>query len=825
MTDFYGTNQDEILHASDTDARVIGLAGDDNIIGSKSDDALFGDYLPENVLTDSQGATSFAQYGESDAWTTQGDANGATSMSQTVQTKAGTAYTVSFDLAANYGSGTVSGAVEVLWNGVVISSFDTNSATFSAHDVSFEGTGGPGELTFRSIDSTAAPTGPTINTDGPIFHYDKTVQINGQDVAVKAIAEGQTNVYQVMDGKLNVFDIETETYSAAGADATVKINAIGFNQEDDLIYGIAVGNGVDSLGNAVGKADLIMMDANGDSFRVGETPYRSWTADFDENGNLWSFHSSMDRITMIDVDNLDADGNPVSTTFKFPADLVTDQMWDVAYDANTQSFKGIVKAKNEGDAGKLYTIDISNVADGGEPEFSSQSIDATLIDGEMVSGLPAITFGALVVDGDGNLYAGGNGGDHDMNDATAQSGGIYKVETDADTGALFLSLMADAPKAYSNDGALDPRSMDPFTEVDQAASILIRAPEMVESQDASKSYDDAINGGGGQDQINGGVGEDLLIGDSRGDHLDGGSDNDAIYGGAGPDYVSNGLISVYDDAGLRYDQFGNLLPEDDDVLSGGAGSDLLDGSAGHDTLDGGSGNDQLFGGTGSDVLMGGEGEDTLSGGKQADNLSGGEGDDDLAGGTGDDWLSGDAGNDVINSGSGDDEVYGGQGNDTINASSGNDTVYGGKGNDHIKAGSGNDIVNGGSGKDYISAHTGDDIIDGGAGRDKIAMGAGADLITGGSESDTFVFRAADLDGNVNTITDLTRDSSGRDRIDLRDLDLLDGGLTEAEWINANVSSASNGDVTVDISGTQIVLIDHLDLDNGFLAVVTDSFVF
>jgi Ca2+-binding RTX toxin-like protein len=188
-------------------------------------------------------------------------------------------------------------------------------------------------------------------------------------------------------------------------------------------------------------------------------------------------------------------------------------------------------------------------------------------------------------------------------------------------------------------------------------------------------------------------------------------------------------------------------------------------------------------------------------------------------------LSGDAGNDVINSGSGDDEVYGGQGNDTINASSGNDTVYGGKGNDHIKAGSGNDIVNGGSGKDYISAHTGDDIIDGGAGRDKIAMGAGADLITGGSESDTFVFRAADLDGNVNTITDLTRDSSGRDRLDLRDLDLLDGGLTEAEWINANVSSASNGDVTVDISGTQIVLIDHLDLDNGFLAVVTDSFVF
>lgn len=823
MPDFVGTNRTETLEGSNTADLIIGLAGDDVVAGSDGADVIYGDYLSGNLLTDTTDATSFAQYGKNGAWDVSTGPDGETSMTQTVQTEAGTNYTVSFGLAANYGAGTVSGAVQVLWNGVVIDSFDTNSGVFSGHDVTFEGTGGPGALTFRSIESDVS-SGPVIDTSGPVFHYDKTMSIDGQEVTVKAIAEGQTNIYQVLNGELNIFDVETGQYVTAGAAATAGINAIGFNAEDDLLYGVAVGTGVDSLGNAVSKSDLMMIDADGNNYRIGETPYASWTADFDDKGNLWAFHSSMDRITMIDVDQFDANGNPLTVTFKFPKDMITDTMWDVAFDASTQTFYGIVRPRTEGDAGKLYSIDISQVASGGEPIFSTEIIDATMIDGVKHNGLPAITFGALIIDVDGNLYAGGNGGDHDMNDATKSSGGIYRIDTDAVTNERVLTLVADAPKAYSNDGAIDPRAIDPFTAVDTAASVLIRSPEMITVASADQTYNDEINGGAGQDKIIGGLGEDLLIGDGLGDTLSGGAENDAIYGGAGPDAASNGLISLYDEDGARYDQFGNILPEDDDVLYGGASNDMLDGSAGHDVLDGGLGDDVLYGGTGNDVLHGGEGNDTLSGGKQDDVLSGGDGDDALSGGTGDDVLNGGDGNDTFKAGSDDDKVDGGHGDDVIDAGTGNDLIDGGTGNDKIKAGSGDDIVKAGDGKDYINAYNGDDIINGGAGRDKIYGGAGSDDITGGTESDTFVFRSSEMNGSVDVIRDFTRDGSENDRLDLRGLNLLSDGLSETEWVDAHVS-LNAGQVTIAIGDNTIVLDDHLNLDVAFLETVVDGIMF
>ena len=55
-----------------------------------------------------------------------------------------------------------------------------------------------------------------------------------------------------------------------------------------------------------------------------------------------------------------------------------------------------------------------------------------------------------------------------------------------------------------------------------------------------------------------------------GDEIHGGVGN-YITGGAAPGTLPSGLLSVYDEDGLRYDQFGNLLPEDDDVLLGAKG--------------------------------------------------------------------------------------------------------------------------------------------------------------------------------------------------------------------------------------------------------------
>ncbi|MCY6379631.1 calcium-binding protein [Hoeflea prorocentri] len=845
-----GTAQHDVIAGTASADLIIGLAGDDKIDGKATGDTIYGDFAAENLLKDTDGATSFDQYGASGNWIVGEDDAGNRQMTQTVNTLKGAQYEVSFEVAANYASGNISGMVEVLWNNTVIGTVNTDSAVFSDAVLDFQGTGEPGELTFRALPGNSGP-GYEINTDGPVFWYEKQVELGGEQVTVKAFAEGQANIYQVMDGQLNVFDPESETYTPAGAKATVVVNAIGFNQQDDLIYGIAVKDGVDARGEAVSKTDLVMYDAEGNAYRVGETPYRSWTGDFDDKGNLWVFEADFDRVTMVDVDQRDTDGNPLAKTFKFPTDMIGDKVWDVAFDTDSQSFYGLVKPKSEGGEAKLMQIDVSAVAGGGEPQFSTRAVTGTEIDGTMVDGVPAITFGAFVIDGDGNFYAGGNGGDHDMNDATGTSGGIYRVEL-TDDGAAQLVLVSDAPKAYSNDGAVDPRAMDPFTNFDPSAMVLIRGPELYEAEDAAKSYDDTIDAGAGNDEIHGGYGTDLLVGASLGDTINGDDGADALYGGAGPQ-KNSAIQSFYDDDGLRFDQFGNLLPEDDDSLFGGEGDDLLDGSAGHDTLSGGGGNDTLSGGSGLDTLFGGLGEDVLSGGREndmlygeagndsldggsgndmldggngADQLTGSSGDDTLRGGAGDDSLEGGSGADTLEGGIGNDALKGGSGNDALDGGTGDDKLDGGKGDDsltggdgadYIKGGSGADDLRGGDGKDYLNGGSGDDVLNGGEGADRIYLGAGEDVASGGGGSDRFIFRAEDLDGSRDTISDFVCTGPDADILDLRGLGLeADGG----EWIANNVQQNDDGSLLVDLGGATVYVQAQYEFDT--LDVFADS---
>jgi Ca2+-binding RTX toxin-like protein len=745
-----GTHVSEYIDGTNASDLVVGLSGDDTITTQGGEDIVHGDFVETNLLDGTETATSFAQYGETGSWTVSDEGNGHSSMTQSMETKEGEVYSVSFDLAANYGSGTVSGAVEVLWNGAVIGSFDTNSASFSVETLNFTGIDGFGDLTFRSIESEDS-SGPEINTDGPIFHYDAQMEIGGEIVDVQAFAEGQANIYQVINGTLQVFDPQTETYSQAGVDATVTINAIGFNTLDDMIYGVAVGNGFDSHGNPVGSADLVMMDATGASFRIGETPYRSWTGDFDADGNLWAFQSSMDRITLIDVDNVDPNGVVATQTFNFPNSMITDQLWDVAFNPETQCFSGVTRPTTEGQPGILYTIDISAVASGGEPIFETTEITGTLIDGVMHSGMPAVTFGAAIYDADGNLYVAGNSGDHDMNDSTASAGGIYRVVTNPDTRAIYLELVANAPRSRSNDGTADPRAADPFSEIDQYATVLIRNPEVVVTDDGENTYDDTIYVGSGADEIYGGLGDDVVAGDSGNDNIIGGTGDDQLFGGgSGPTPNTEGY---YDEFGNRYDLDGNLLAADDDQLYGGIGNDFLHGAAGHDLLDGGVGNDSLNGGSGFDTLDGGEGDDILAGGSESDVLSGGDGHDeliggsgadDLSGGTGSDTLSGGSDNDTLDGGIGDDLLYGGVGDDLLIGGAGDDVLEGSTGNDMISSDSGTNLLFGGSGDDHLTGGSGVDTLNGGSGADNLSGGDSRDVLKGGT-GDDFIFGGNDKD--------------------------------------------------------------------------------
>lgn len=859
-----GTGLSDQHDGGNLDETLIGLAGNDSLSGQAGNDVLYGDYAQDNLLDGTAGATSFDDYAASGDWTVTDLEDGHQEMSQEVATEIGGVYSLNLDMAANFAGGQTGGAIEVLVDGQVIAVLSTQSGAFETHELQFTADSTSTEITFRSV--PAEVQGPVIDTSTPAFHYDREMEIAGQTVTVAAFADGQANLYQVLNGTLHVFDVETQTYQVAGVQGTVNVNSMGFNAQDDMLYAIAVDSGVDSLGQPVARADLVMIDALGQSYRIGETPYRSWTGDFDDQGNLWSFQSSMDHIAVIDVDQRDANGNPVTTVHDLPNDLLNVPVYDVAFDTATQSFYGVARPPAEGADTILLVIDIS----GSEPQFSTVPVTSTVVDGATLPGAPALTYGAAIVDADGTLFVGGNAGDHDMNNATASAGAIYQVVIDPQTAEASLHLVEEAPKSSSNDGAADPTAQSPFAPVDLSASVLVTDITLVATTEGALSYDDSLSGNAGHDSLSGGIGSDTLIGGSAGDLLQGDDGNDNLHGGAGADGAS-GIISTYDDQGLRYDQYGNLLPEDDDILMGGAGTDTLAGSAGHDTLDGGADADVLTGGSGFDALYGGDGADELSGGADADLLSGGDGADLLQGGSGNDALFGDAGQDTLSGGSGDDALSGGNGadqmsggsgndtlrgeydadhldggsgndalhgghgadilkggsdNDTLQGGDGKDTLDGGAGNDQLsgdagrdtlKGGSGNDQLSGGGDKDYLNGGSGDDMLQGGGGSDRIYMGAGTDIATGGAGADRFVFRSEDLDGGSDVITDFT--AGDGDSLDLRELG-LQGDM--AAWFQSNVTVVNGQDVAVALDSNTRLLLQQAADDIGQLY---DSFLF
>jgi len=294
----------------------------------------------------------------------------------------------------------------------------------------------------------------------------------------------------VLNGTVHVVEPAGGQDEQAGSAATVSGNALGFNSEDNLLSAIAVDSGTDATGATVERNDLIMIDATGDMYRVGETPYRSWTGDFDSDGNLWSFDSSMDRIVVTDVDNIDSNGDPVSTVYRLPSGDFTERCYDLAYDASTQTFRGLCRPSAEGQPATLLIVDVSS----GAPVISTIPMTHTTIDGVTHEGSPLMTFGAAIYDADGNLYVGGNSGDHDMDNSTGNQGGMYQVTISDDGTYATMELVAGAPGAGGNDGAADPTAESPFGDVDLNSSILLRDLELEANDSGSLTFDDNING-------------------------------------------------------------------------------------------------------------------------------------------------------------------------------------------------------------------------------------------------------------------------------------------------------------------------------------------
>lgn len=731
---FGGSGNDTINLEQGDDFAEAGL-GNDTVNAGAGDDVVYGDLRGDNLLAgDTEGLSSFAQYAEGGNWTMTDD-QGISTISQSANTEAGRAYTISFELAANLAGGHGAGKVEVLWNGEVVDTVTVTSGVYETHEVTVTGTGEDGALSFRTLPAEDAPR---YNFDGPVVSYDKEVDFGDEAVTLKAFAPGQAALYQVIDGDLKVFDVEDREYVDAGVSPGFKINAVGFNVEDDLIYGVAKSSGTDALGNPVKSTDIVAVDATGAAYRVGDGVHGDYVGDFDDEGNLWTFHSSLNRITVVDVDNLDAEGNPALTQYDLPNNLFGDRTYDLAYKADEDCFYAVVSSGQNGADGKVVRIDVSDLQSGGTPSFSEIPITGTLYGDTMKDGMAKGAYGAVFMDGDGNLYYGLNRGDHDLDAGTGAEGGIFKVNMDWTTGQAFSEFMSEAQSTGSNDGAVDPRSADAFATVDADAAVLLRKPELTTVEGGNDALRggagrDEIYGNGGDDTIHGGTGEDTISGDSGHDRIYAGADNDQASGGTGNDHVhgqgGNDTLSGGDGDDRVIGGVG------DDQLSGDDGNDLMGGGAGSDTLDGGDGNDRIYTGTGNDMAFGGAGDDRMYAQAGHDTLDGGAGNDFLAGSGGNDHLLGGAGNDRMGAGAGHDRMDGGDGNDRLTAGIGDDTAQGGAGNDTFYGQDGNDQLDGGTGNDFMLGGAGHDQMAGGAGTDKLVGGTGADTLEGGAGND------------------------------------------------------------------------------------------
>ena len=154
-------------------------------------------------------------------------------------------------------------------------------------------------------------------------------------------------------------------------------------------------------------------------------------------------------------------------------------------------------------------------------------------------------------------------------------------------------------------------------------------------------------------------------------------ERDALWGTNGPD-VMVGLGDV--DFIFGRAEGDSSLPDEGDLICGGAEGDLMHGYGGND------------------VMAGNAGDDVVSGREDADRLTGGSGADQVIGGAGHDLSRGGPDNDrIVDTSTGADQLYGDGGNDSIDAAN-RQTVH--------KP----DFIDGGDGRDTCTVNEEDEVV-------------------------------------------------------------------------------------------------------------------
>ena len=806
----------------------------------------------DNLLQDADEKLTFKQYSVSDYWVGDVDKEGHPVLSTSVETVLDVPYELEFNLAANLSAGVERVTVQVFFGGENIGSFFHQGGVFETYSFDLIGTGAAADLSFRIINDTSGPGG-SIDTSGIVPSYSKTMNFLGNEVTVDAFAPGQNYIYQVLNGQLVKFDLESNSYTETETPAAVNVNAIGYSGEDDLIYGIARSAGVDATGAIISKEDVIAMDATGATYAVSTGSMGSYIGDVDDQGNLWTFSGDLKTAVVYDLSETDQDGALVRQTLTMPSiNVSTGGLADLAFHPASETFFGVAHGGSAGKPGVLVSIDVSQVGLGGDPIVTTQTIVGTMVDGVAKSGIPSSAFGATMVDADGNVYIGANNADHDLDGSTGKQGGFYRVITDAD-GALHMELLADAPRVSSNDGALDTRGVDPFLGIDTASTVLLRAPVL----SVAVAEDDLVKLAAKGNQVT----IDLLANDevSEGEslkltHLNGvevaigdtiklANAEVVTYLGDGRVAVTPGQVPRDVTAELTYTMQNEsgitdtaTLTIETSPVQGTAGADHMVGFADADGtyIDGPDGLD--------DVILGYGGKDKIYSGAGDDDIFGGAGNDFIRAQAGNDVLYGEADNDVLDGGTGADTMYGGTGNDTYFVDSVDDLVSedGGAGTDTVKSkvsfvlgeglenlwlsknsvavtGTGNDLrnmivgnekdnlIDGHGGNDNLIGADGDDVLYGGDGHDKLHGGDGVDLLYGGTGNDK-------LHGG--TGADTTYGGDGDDTLCPGEGDDVMYGGAGRDLLSGNAGADTAygglGDDTYKVSDTLDTIIEYAD---------------
>ena len=735
-----------------------------------------------NLLQDTDDRLTFDQYTVSDHWEGVIDENGNPVLSTSVETIEGVPYELEFNLAANLSADAERVTIEVVFGEEVIGSFVHEGGVFQSYTFDLIGTGEPADLEFRILESSSGGDS-LLDTSGVVPSYEVTMNFMGSDVTVDAFAPGQSLIYQVLNGQLVKFDLETNSYTQTETPAAVNVNAIGFSSEDNLIYGLARSDGTDAQGNVIARNDVIAMDATGATYKVSSGVMGSYIGDVDDQGNLWTFNGSLTTAVVYDLSETGPDGTLSSQVIQMPSlGISTRGLADLAYNPESKTFFGVAHGGSTGADGILVSIDISEVSLGGAPIVTTQTIVGTIVEGEIKSGIPASAYGATIVDGDGNVYAGANNTDHDLDSSTANAGGFYRITTGAD-GALYMELLAEAPRVYSNDGAMDTRGVDPFLGIDTSSTVLLRAPELSVAVAEDDTLTLAAKGVA--------VTIDLLENDEVSEggtltltHIDGlavnSGDEFTLSNGELATYLGNGLIEIRPGreardvtAELTYTVESDAGITDTATLT--INTSPVQGSAENDHIVGFTDQDgtQVDGADGTDdVILGYGGNDKIFAGAGEDDVFGGAGNDFIRAQSGNDLIYGEAGRDVLDGGTGADTMYGGAGNDIYFVDQTGDVVSeeGGDGTDTVKSrvsfaladdlenlwlqrgseaitGTGNalrnmivgnerdNLLDGGGDNDNLIAGAGDDSLYGGEGHDKLHGGTGSDALWGQAGND------------------------------------------------------------------------------------------